>query len=91
MLLTLLLHDLLKAVQRSLVLPLRLGLLGLHLQPAAHGVERVRGVTRGDRRGLGDGELGAHARDPLVVLPGVLGRSGVVEAEVHTAVPEMAW
>lgn len=86
--LTLVPDDLLEAVGRSLVLPLGRGLLGLHLKPTADGVEGVRRVTRHDGRGLGDGELGSHAKHALVVLVGVLCRSGVVEAEVHTTVPE---
>lgn len=85
--LTLLLDDLLQAVEGTLVVPLRPRLLRLHLQPTAHGVERVRRVTRSDGRGLGDGELGSHPLDAGVVLEGVLSRTRVVKAKVHTTVP----
>merc|ERR1719356_1365916 len=86
----LLLHDLAKAVDGTLVGPLGHGLLGLHLEPAPDGVEGVGGVAGGNGHGLGNGELGGDADDAAVVLVGVLGAGRVVEPEVHAAVRDDA-
>lgn len=67
----------------------RTHLLGLHLEAAADGVERVRGVARRDSDGLRNAELGEEPLGALVVLVGVFLASRVVEAEVDTAVPDI--
>ena len=88
---SLLLHDLGEAVGGALVDPLGLGLLGLHLQTTADGVEGVRGVAGGDGRGLGAGELGGGAEDVVLgLLVGVVPGEGVEEAEVDSAVGDDA-
>lgn len=67
----LLLQNLDKAINSAAVEPLGLGLLGLHLETTADGVEGVRGIAGSDGGGLGDGELGGDAKEALLVLVGV--------------------
>lgn len=84
---TLLLHDLGEAVGGALVDPLGLGLLGLHLETTADGVEGVGGVAGGDGGGLGAGELGGGTEDAVLgLLVGVVAGEGVEEAEVDATV-----
>eukprot|EP00128_Syssomonas_multiformis_P017712 Colp12_sorted_trinity150504_noHs@22377 len=83
---TLILSNLGEAVEGTLVEPLLLGLLGLHLETTTDGVEGVRGVTGGDGDNLGNGELGGNTNDTVVLLEGVLLTEGVIETEVHTTV-----
>jgi hypothetical protein len=82
----LLLEDLVEAVNSALVDPLVLGLLGLHLQTSADGVEGVRSIAGGDGGGLSDGELGSQTHKALVLSVRVDASQGVVHTEVHTAV-----
>mmetsp|Transcript_59119 Transcript_59119/g.116294 ORF Transcript_59119/g.116294 Transcript_59119/m.116294 type:complete len:336 (-) Transcript_59119:36-1043(-) len=82
----LLLQNLGEAIGGTLVQPLVLGLLGLHLQTSADGIERVRSITGSDGSGLSDGELGGKAEDGLVLSVGVDAGQGIVHTEVHTTV-----
>ena len=80
-----------EAVGGAAVDPLLLGLVGLHLEPPAHGVEGVGDVAGGDRSGLRDGELGDEAQGRVVALVvGVGVGERVLHAEVHAAVGEDA-
>mmetsp|Transcript_151931 Transcript_151931/g.368924 ORF Transcript_151931/g.368924 Transcript_151931/m.368924 type:complete len:338 (-) Transcript_151931:85-1098(-) len=82
--------NLLEAVHGALVEVLLHGLLRLHLQAPAHGVEGVGGArTNGDCR-LGSGK-GCHgAQDTLVLLPRVQAGDRVEGAELQPAVPHDA-
>merc|ERR1719323_3054259 len=81
--------DLLEAVHGALVEVLLHGLLGLHLQAAAHGVEGVGGARADGDGGLGRGK-GAHGpHDALVLLPGVQAGDGVEGAKLEATVPDM--
>ena len=84
---SLLLHDLGEAVGGSLVDPLLLGLLGLHLKAPTDGVEGVGSVSGGDGGGLGAEELGEGTHDTVVaLLVRVVSGEGVEESEVDSTV-----
>ncbi len=59
-----------------------LGLLRLHLQAAADGVEGVGNVCSADSSELGARKLGGNAASGALLLPGVDGVEGVVHAKV---------
>jgi hypothetical protein len=79
--------NLLEAVSGSLVDPLSLGLLRLHLQTTADGVHRVRGVSGGNGGELGATELGSGTKDVvLVLLVRVVSGESIEETEVDSTV-----
>lgn len=80
---TLVLHNLGEAVHGTLVQPLVLRLLGLHLQASADGVERIRSIAGSDGGGLGNHELGSKADNALLLSPRVDASKGVVHTETH--------
>merc|ERR1712054_6376 len=86
----LVLDDLDGAVERAVVEPLILGLLGLHLQAAANGVEGVRDEAGDDGRELGDAELGDEANRAPVVLVRVERLEGVKNTKVRATVSDDA-
>jgi len=82
----LLLQDLPEAVNSSGVKPLRLWLLGLHLQTSADGIERVGSITGSDGGNLGNGELGGKSNEAGVLSERVDAGKGIVHTEVDTSV-----
>jgi hypothetical protein len=86
----LLLDDLGKAIGSALVDPLVLGLLGLHLQASADGIERVGSITGSDGGDLGNGKLGGKAKEVLLLSERVDAGDGVEHTEVHTTVRDDA-
>ena len=77
--------DLAEAIHGSLVLPLGLGLLGLHLQTTTDGVEGVGHVGGSKGSGLSASKLGDHSADGLLLLVRVEAVEGVVHTEVGAA------
>jgi len=75
-----------EAVEGSLVDPLFLGLLGLHLKTSADGIEGVGSIACSDGGGLGASELGQDTHDSEIVLVGVHLTERIVETEVDTTV-----
>lgn len=84
------LEDLAEAVNSSLVNPLFFGLLGLHLQTAANGIEGVGGIASGDSGDLGDGEFGSKRHDAGFFLVRVVIAQGVVHAKIDSTVRDDA-
>mmetsp|Transcript_129527 Transcript_129527/g.347418 ORF Transcript_129527/g.347418 Transcript_129527/m.347418 type:complete len:328 (+) Transcript_129527:321-1304(+) len=83
-------RDFLEAVHRPLVEVLLHGLLGLHLQAAADGVEGVRGAGADGDGGLRRDERGQGAHEALVLLVGVQADDRVEGPQLQTAVPHDA-
>jgi hypothetical protein len=79
--------DLSEAISSSLVNPLRLGLLRLHLKTTTNGIEGVRGVTGTDSRELGATELGGGTKDTIFrLLVRIVSGEGIEETEVDSTV-----
>ncbi len=70
----------------SLVNPLVLGLLGLHLQTTTNGVKRIRSIPSGDGGSLGNSELGGNTHDSVVGLERIHLTERVVHSEVNSSV-----
>ena len=81
------LNDAAEAVGGALVQALLHRLLGLHLEAAADGVERVCGGGRAEDGCLGGAESRDHAHDAEVVLVRVEADDGVEGAELDATVP----
>jgi hypothetical protein len=79
-------EDLLQAVEGSVVNPLFLGLLRLHLETTTDGVEGVRSISGGDGGDLGDEESGSESLESEVVFVGVLLSERVEETKVDSTV-----
>jgi hypothetical protein len=82
----LILHDLGEAIGGTLVQPLGLGLLGLHLKATTDGIERVRSIASNDGSALGDGELGKNADHVGVLTVRVHAVEGIEQTEVYSSV-----
>merc|ERR1711871_278252 len=79
-------NDLHGAIQRTVVEPLLLRLLGLHLQPTANRVERIRDETGDDCSRLRNAEFRDEADDALVLLPWVKLLEGVKYSKIGAAI-----
>mmetsp|Transcript_17684 Transcript_17684/g.70985 ORF Transcript_17684/g.70985 Transcript_17684/m.70985 type:complete len:374 (-) Transcript_17684:10-1131(-) len=77
--------DLAEAIERVLVHPFFLRLIGLHLQPASDGVERVGRIRSRERRGLRAAKLRGEPENTFVFLVRVDADERVVDAEVRPA------
>lgn len=77
-------EDGVEAVHGASVLPLSLGLVGLHLETAADGIEGVGDVGGAEGGGLGTEELGHNTADGGLLLVRVEAVEGVVHTEVGT-------
>ena len=83
---TLLRDDLRETIHGTLVEPLGLGLLGLHLETTTDGVHGVGSVTGSDSGRLGNAEGGDKTKRSLVALVRVDVGKGIVHTEVHATV-----
>jgi hypothetical protein len=79
--------DLPEAVTGTLVDPVFLGLLRLHLQTTTDSVHGVRSVSSRDRRELGTSELGGSTDETILLkLVRVVSRKSIEESEVDSTV-----